>query len=138
MKIRIFYDEIAYRLKDSKNCLKLIEKVIRSEKKLPGDLSFIITTDHKLIEINREFLDHDYYTDVIAFNNNDNKIVNGEIYISLDTVRRNSYNYNVSLRNELIRVMVHGTLHLCGYKDRNRKEKDIMREEENKWLKETN
>ena len=138
MKIRIFYDEIAYRLKDSKNCLKLIEKVIRNEKKLPGDLSFIITTDEKLIEINREFLDHDYFTDVIAFNNNDNKIVNGEVYISLETVKRNAYNYKVSLKNEMIRVMIHGTLHLLGYTDKNNKEKEIMRKEETRWLTEAN
>ena len=134
MKIRIFYDEITYRLKDSKNCLKLIEKVIRNEKKLPGDLYFIITTDNRLIEINREFLKHDYFTDVIAFNNNDNKIVNGEIYISLDTVKKNANNYKVSLRNEMIRVMIHGTLHLFGYTDSNSKEKEVMRKIEDRWL----
>ncbi len=134
MKIKIFYDEIDYRLKNSKECLKLIEKVIRSEKKLPGDLSFIITSDDKLIEINREFLDHDYFTDVIAFNNNDEEIVNGEIYISLDTVKKNAYNYKDSLRNELIRVMIHGILHLCGYTDNNLKEKEAMKFKEDKWL----
>jgi probable rRNA maturation factor len=134
LKIKIFYDELAYRLKDSKICLKLIDKVIRSKKKLPGDLSFIITTDDKLIKINREFLDHDYYTDVIAFNNNEEKIVNGEVYISFDTVKKNAHNYNVSLRNEMVRVMVHGTLHLLGYKDLSNKEKEKMRKEEDKWL----
>ena len=123
-----------YRLKNSKECLKLIEKVIRSEKKLPGDLSFIITTDDKLIEINREFLDHDYFTDVIAFNNNDKEIVNGEIYISLDTVRKNAHNYKVSLRNEMVRVMIHGILHLCGYTDNNIKEKETMKFKEDKWI----
>lgn len=138
MKIKIFYDEIAYRLKDSRNCLKLIEKVIRSEKKIPGDLSFIITTDDTLIDINREFLDHDYFTDVLAFSNNDNKIVNGEVYISLNTVRKNANNYKVSLRNEMIRVMIHGTLHILGYKDNSRKEKDVMRKEEDKWINRAN
>ena len=123
-----------YRLKNSKECLKLIEKVIRSEKKLPGDLSFIITTDDKLIEINREFLDHDYFTDVIAFNNNDKEIVNGEIYISLDTVRKNAHNYKVSLRSEMLRVMIHGILHLCGYTDNSMKEKEAMKFKEDKWL----
>jgi len=123
-----------YRLKNSKECLKLIEKVIRSEKKLPGDLSFIITTDDKLIDINREFLDHDYFTDVIAFNNNDKEIVNGEIYISLDTVRKNAHNYKVSLRSEMLRVMIHGILHLCGYTDNNIKEKETMKFKEDKWI----
>ena len=138
MKIRLFYDGIEYRLKNSKNCLKLIEKVIRSEMKLPGDLSFVITTDDKIIEINREFLDHDYFTDVIAFKNNDGKIVNGEVYISLDTVKRNAHNYKVSLRNELIRVMIHGVLHLCGYKDSKMKERKEMKMREDMWLKEVN
>ncbi len=134
MKIKIFYDGLEYRLRNSKNCLKLIEKVIRSEKRIPGDLSFIITTDEKLVEINREFLDHDYFTDVIAFNNNNGKLVNGEVYISLETIKRNAYNYKVSLKNELLRVMIHGTLHLCGYTDSNLREKGVMRREEDKWL----
>lgn len=138
MRIRIYYDEIAYRLKGSKNCLKLIEKVIRSEKKIPGDLSFILTTDEKLLEINREFLDHDYYTDVIAFYNNKEKNLNGEIYISIDTVRRNAHNYKVSLKTELLRVMIHGTLHLCGYTDSNLREKEVMRREEDKWIEKAN
>jgi probable rRNA maturation factor len=134
LKIRIFYDEIDYRLTNSKNCLKLIEKVIRNKKKLPGDLSFIFTSDEKMIEINREFLDHDYFTDVIAFNNNIKKIVNGEVYISIDTVKRNAHNYKVSLRNEIVRVMIHGTLHLLGYADHNNKRKEEMRQIEDKWL----
>lgn len=134
MKIRIYYDGIAYRLKKSKNCLKLMEKVIRNESKVPGDLSFIITTDNNLLSINREFLGHNYYTDVIAFNENSGRIISGEIYISLETVKRNAHNYNVSLRNELIRVMIHGTLHLCGYTDSNPKEKKVMRGQEDVWL----
>jgi rRNA maturation RNase YbeY len=138
LKVRIYYDDIAYRLRDSKSCLKLIQKVIRNEKKIPGDLYFIITTDEKLIEINRDFLDHDYYTDVIAFNNNVGKIVNGEVYISIDTVKNNAYNYKVSLKMELLRVMIHGTLHLCGYTDSNIREKEVMRREEDKWLEKVN
>jgi len=138
LKIKIYYDNIAYRLRDSQKCLRLMQRVIRSEKRIPGDLSFIITTDEKLIKINREFLDHDYYTDVIAFNNSIDKIVNGEVYISLDTVKNNSLNYKVSLRMELLRVMIHGTLHLCGYTDSNIREKEVMRREEDKWLEKVN
>jgi len=138
LKIKIYYDNIAYRLRDSQKCLRLMQRVIRSEKRIPGDLSFIITTDEKLIKINREFLDHDYYTDVIAFNNSIDKIVNGEVYISLDTVKNNSHNYKVSLRIELLRVMIHGTLHLCGYTDSNIREKEVMRREEDKWLEKVN
>jgi rRNA maturation RNase YbeY len=135
LKIRIFYDDVRYRLQSSKNVLKLIDKVIEKENKLSGDLSFIITNDRNLKKLNKEFLNHNYYTDVIAFRYNENKIVNGEVYISLDTVKINAYNYKVSLRNELIRVMIHGTLHLCGYEDDTEKKKTSIRAKEDLWLK---
>jgi probable rRNA maturation factor len=134
LKIKIFYDEIAYRLRNSRSYLTKIEEVIRSEKLLPGDLSFIITTDKNLIVINSEFLNHNYFTDVIAFDYNEGKVLNGEIYISLETVRSNANNYKVSLKKELLRVMIHGTLHICGYDDNTAKEKEIMKLKEDYWL----
>ena len=134
MKIRIFYDDIIFRLPESKNILKLIEKVIAKEKKLSGDLNFIFTNDKKLIKINREFLNHNYNTDVIAFGYNENNKIDGEIYISVDTVKRNANNYKVSLKNELLRVMIHGTLHLCGHKDNSEKKRAAMKKIEDKWL----
>ncbi|MCX6332882.1 MAG: rRNA maturation RNase YbeY [Bacteroidia bacterium] len=136
MKIRIFYDGVRYRLRNSQKNLKFMEKVIRKEKRIPGDLSFVITSDDKLVLINREFLDHDYFTDVIAFNNNERNIINGEIYISIEAVKRNAINYKVSLKQELQRVMIHGTLHLCGYNDKTKKQKSEMRIVEDKWLEE--
>ena len=134
MKLRIFYDKSKYRLKSSKKILRLIGKVIRNENKIPGDLNFIFTNDKEIIKINKEFLEHNFFTDVIAFENNDEKIINGEVYLSIDTVKRNANNYKVSLREEVIRVMIHGTLHLCGYKDRKKEEKEEMNKIENKWL----
>ncbi|MCX6330686.1 MAG: rRNA maturation RNase YbeY [Bacteroidia bacterium] len=135
MKLRVFYDESTYRLKSSKKILKLIEKVIRNENKVPGDLNFIFTTDKELIKINKEFLKHNYFTDVVAFENNNGKIINGEVYLSIDTVKRNANNYKVSLKEEVIRVMIHGTLHLCDYKDKKKAEKEEITKIENKWLK---
>ncbi len=134
MSIIIFYDNIKYRLKKSKEALKIIEKVIIKESKIPGDLYFIITNDKEISKINKEFLQRDSVTDVIAFNYNEGRIINGEIYISKDTVKRNAYNYKVSLREEILRVMIHGILHLCGYNDKSKKEKDIMKKKENEWL----
>ena len=134
MSIRIFYDKTNYRIRGWRNTVKLIEKVIVKEKKISGDLNFIITHDETLREINIKFLEHDYNTDVISFDYSKEKVVNGEIYISLETVRNNAINYNVSLRNELFRVIIHGVLHLIGYDDIALEQKKIMREMENKWL----
>lgn len=134
MRIRIFYDDIKYRLRNSRKTIKLIEKVIIGESKIPGDLRFIMTTDEKLLKINREFLKRNNYTDVIAFNYNEKKTINGEIYISIDTVRQNAHDYNVSLKEEVKRVMLHGILHLCGYNDKTDEEKKIMRIKEDQWI----
>ena len=134
MKIYIFYDGINYRIKQSKKVKYLIEKVIREENKIPGDLNFIITNDRKLRKINVEFLNNNYFTDVIAFNNSKNDIVSGEVYISKDTVKKNAFNYEVSLRSEIVRVIVHGTLHLCGYEDNTERKKNAMRKLEDKWI----
>jgi probable rRNA maturation factor len=134
LSIRFYYDGVKYRLRESKRIKELLVEVIRENLKTPGDLKFIISDNESVLEINRKFLNHDYYTDVIAFDYSDKKRVNGEVYISIDTVRENSINYKVSLRNELLRVIIHATLHLCGFNDKDEGQRNIMRNEENKWL----
>lgn len=126
MSIKIFYDEVKFRLQGSGKIKKFLEKVIMAESKRPGDLNFIFTNDQNLRNINLRFLEHDYFTDVIAFDYSDENIINGEIYLSIETVRRNAEEYRVCIGEEVIRVMVHGTLHLCGYRDGTRKEKELM------------
>ena len=135
MSLRIFYDDIDYRLKGWRKIVKVFSEVIRENEFVPGDLSFILTTDVNIRKINYEFLKHDYFTDVITFGYNEGKILNGEIYISVDTVRSNSLNYNVSLKNELLRVISHGIIHLMGYDDSTDEERKEMRRIENIWLK---
>jgi len=135
LKIRIFYDNVDFRIKGWRKIKKLIEKVISKEDKISGDLNFILTNDSILKKINIEFLKHNYNTDVISFNYYDQNNLTGEIYISIETVKRNAKNYKVSYRNEMIRVIIHGVLHICGYEDRDDREKREMKNHENFWLK---
>jgi len=134
LKIRIFYDNVKFRLKESKKVLNIIEKVIRREKKIPGDLIFIISNNKEVRKINKEFLNHNYNTDVIAFDYSERNTLNGEIYISYGKVKENANNYEVSCREELVRVMIHGTLHLCGYDDNTEEKRKLMMEKGEKWI----
>lgn len=134
MSIKIFYDEVDFRLKGWRKAVRLFKKVIGNENRIPGDLNFIITSDNELRKINIEFLKHNYFTDVIAFDNKRDNIISGEIYISIDTVTTNSHNYNVSLNKEVLRAMIHGLLHICGYVDDTEKKRNVMRKMEDSWL----
>jgi probable rRNA maturation factor len=134
LSVRIFYDIEKFRLKGWRKAVKTIDKVIGSEFKISGDLYFIITNDETLRKINSQFLKHDYNTDVITFNYNEGNKINGEVYISIDTVKLNSRIYRVTLNDEVFRVIIHGVLHLLGYDDKKMKDRIEMRRKEDFWF----
>lgn len=120
-----------------KRNLKLwIKHIIEKEfKKKEGDISIYFTDDAEILEINKKYLDHNYYTDIITFSYCIENNIAGDIVISVDTVKTNSREYNVTFENELHRVIIHGILHLIGYEDQTDEQKALMREKENWALK---
>ncbi|MBQ0080259.1 MAG: rRNA maturation RNase YbeY [Alistipes sp.] len=99
-----------------------------------GDLAYIFCDDEKILEVNRQYLQHDYYTDIITFDYTEDNIISGDLFISLDTVRSNSEQIGAAYEVELQRVIVHGVLHLCGINDKGPGERAIMEAAENKAL----
>lgn len=99
-----------------------------------GEIGYMFVNDEKILEVNNEYLGHDYYTDVITFDYCEGNILNGDIVISLDTVRTNAEKFGKTYEEELYRVIIHGILHLCGINDKGPGEREIMEENENKAL----
>ncbi len=134
MAIKIYYRDVKFRLGRTRDIKQWIGEVIRTEGRKPGDLAFIFVDDNEILEINREFLEHDYFTDVIAFDYCSGDIIDGEIYLSIETIRRNARTYSKCIKEEILRVMVHGTLHLTGYSDNEQEQKSIMSKAEDRYL----
>lgn len=134
MPILFFNEEIEFYLDNEKKVKNWLLSVIKSYKKKAGDLNYIFVNDDKILELNHEFLDHDYFTDILTFNYNENNKINGDIFISIETVESNSLKFGTSFSDELNRVLVHGVLHLVGFNDQTEDEKLAMRNEENKCL----
>lgn len=111
-----------------------IEQIFRKEKKGLQEVHYIFCSDSYLLKINKQFLNHDFYTDIITFDLSEGEGINAEIYISLDRVRENASGLKISFIQELHRVMFHGILHLCGYKDKSIKDIKLMRQKEDSYL----
>ena len=109
-------------------------KVCLQEDKELGDLTIIFCSDTYLLDLNRQHLDHDYFTDIITFDYSDFPVVSGDLFISFDRVKENAFDFNVSFEHELHRVIIHGFLHLCGYLDKSEEDELIMRSKENQAL----
>ena len=111
-----------------------IKKVVGKEGKKMKDLSFVFCDDMELLNKNSKYLNHDTLTDILTFDYSENNNISGDIYISIDRVKENAKTYKVTFENELDRVMIHGILHLLGYKDKSKKDQKAMREKEDFYL----
>ncbi|MGC9151868.1 MAG: rRNA maturation RNase YbeY [Microbacter sp.] len=112
-----------------------IKEVSKLHGKTAGNVSFIFCNDEKILEINQQYLQHDYFTDVITFDASVDNVIHGDIFISIDTVAGNALSYQVPFQQELYRIMIHGILHLCGFDDQTDVMRAVMRAEEDKALK---
>ena len=111
-----------------------LTKAIKEEGFELGDVTVILVTDGYLLELNQKHLDHDFYTDIITFDYCNDDVISGDLFISVDRVRENADTFQTDFMIELNRVMIHGVLHLCGYKDKTEEEERMMRLLENKYL----
>ena len=111
-----------------------IKAVAASYGRKVGDIGYMFVDDEKILEVNREYLGHDYYTDIITFDYDEDDVINGDLVISLDTVRTNAEKFGKTYDEELHRVIIHGILHLCGINDQGPGEREIMEAAENKAL----
>jgi probable rRNA maturation factor len=137
MEINFFKEEIKFRLSKQNELRKWILRLIKKEKYSLSVLNLIFCSDRYLLKMNKNYLSHDYFTDIITFDNSEEpKMIEGDIYISIDRVKANSKKFKTTFENELHRVMAHGVLHLLGYSDKNEKQSKEMKQQEEKWLKE--
>lgn len=135
MSVNFSADKIAFPSIDVPHVRTWIERVADLYNKRCGDISYLFCDDQRIIEVNRAFLQHDYYTDIITFDYSVGRTIAGDIFISLDTVASNAQELGVSYETELYRVIIHGILHLCGVDDKGPGEREIMERCENEALK---
>jgi rRNA maturation RNase YbeY len=136
MKKIVFYTEenFTFRLKDKNKIRHWLEECASQENKQIHQITYIFCSDEYLLELNRTHLNHNTYTDIITFDYTEENNLIGEIYISVERIKENAKKYKVSFKEELLRVMIHGLLHLSGYKDKTKQEKKQMREKETEKL----
>ena len=133
--IRYFSEEINFNLKHKRLNNSWLKSIVESESSRVGDINIIFCSDDYLLDVNKKFLSHDYYTDIITFNYCEADIISGDLFISIDSVRDNASHFQVSFHHELCRVMAHGVLHLLGYDDHSEYDIAMMRFKEDFYLK---
>jgi probable rRNA maturation factor len=133
-KISIYFEKVPDIKLPKKKILDFINEVSAEEYFSCGEINFIFCNDNYLLQINNEFLKHDFYTDIITFDYSRKKKISGDLYLSLERIEENAVIFGNSLLDEILRVMIHGVLHLMGYNDKTKNERKIMREKEDGYL----
>jgi len=134
-KVEFFFEEIPAFEFNQRIVVEGVQNIILQEKKKVGFISVIFCSDDYLLEVNKKFLDHHYYTDIITFDYVEDKLISGDLFISVDRIKENAPEFGVSFFEELLRVVFHGVLHLIGYDDRNETERKEIRSKEDFYLK---
>ncbi len=133
--INYFYEDTGFILENQAALNTWIENTIQSENHTLVSINYIFCSDAHLLQVNRDYLNHDYYTDIITFDNSESEQeLESDIFISIDRVEDNAFDNNTDFTSEIHRVMIHGVLHLIGYNDKSSEEKKEMREKENAYL----
>lgn len=122
------------RISGKKNLIERIKVLAFVECFQIGDISIILVDDAEILNINNKYLKHNYYTDIITFDYTKDRAISGDLYISIERVCENAKQYNTKVNDELNRVIIHGLLHLCGYKDKTKKQASLIRKKENYYL----
>ncbi len=135
MAISFQNQSIEFKLSEKIKIKGWIKTIIASEKKEMGNLNFVFTSDEEILKTNVQYLKHNTYTDIITFDYCEGKKINGDIIISVERVKENADKFKTDFETEIKRVIIHGVLHLCGYKDKSEKDAKIMRGKENAALK---
>jgi probable rRNA maturation factor len=130
MAVTFQNQEIDFKLKQATKIKVWIKKIIELEKKKPGQLNFVFTSDEEILKTNIQYLNHNTYTDIITFDYCEDKLINGDIVISVERVKENAEKFKIDFEEELKRVIIHGILHLCGYKDKTKEASALMRKKE--------
>lgn len=133
--IRFFNEDSPYKLPQKQITRQWLKQQAEAEGFRVGDLNYIFCSDEHVLQVNRDYLQHDYYTDIITFDQSEEEdLIEGDIFISVDRVTDNAQQLNVEPINEMRRVLAHGLLHLCGYGDKSPEEELAMRAKEDEWL----
>ena len=134
MKIFFHKEDVETELEEKERIKKWIKATINSEGKKGETINIIITSNNNIRFLNRKYLKRNYMTDIITFNFNRDNIISGDLFLNPDTIKKNAKRYKIKFSEEVLRVIIHGVLHLIGYNDKNNEEKLVMREKENYYL----